>query len=330
MPAVFGICCNMINLKKRLSVEFYLQCYVIVTAIQILGANAMDYIYLIENTIKYIEENLEEELTLDSLSERCYLSKYYFHRIFSAVMGCSLKEYIKQRRLNKAITYVLHSSESIADIAYRLQFASQASFTRAFKNNYDFPPSQVRKGTVELSHTPVPPVLKRAIKNFNSDVVTDFTLVEEEQKVLIGFYMNVDLSNQDIQHRGNSKAEAFLQSVKPKGEYNAFAVYFLQTTSEFRSKSIRAFFGADLKVKDENLIWSTYKIPTMLYAKFRYTGDLLHIGDTVIRDLKRWMTIAKIEMIETEISFIQAYDMEYHENGLFSLYLPIQEIPQEM
>lgn len=289
----------------------------------------MDYIYLIENIIKYIEENLEDELTLDSLSERCYLSKYYFHRIFSAVMGCSLKAYIKQRRLNKTLTYVLHSSESMADIAYRLQFGSQVSFTRAFKSNYGFPPGQVRKGTVELDPTPMPTVLNRAMKNFNSDVVTDFTFVEEEQKVLIGFYMDVDLSNQDIQNRVNSRVEAFLESVKPKNKYNAFAVYF-QTTPELESKCIRTFFGIDLKVEAENLNWPTYKLPSMLYAKFRYVGDLLHIGDIVVKDLKRWMNVAKIEMVEMEISFIQAYDQSYHENASSSLYLPIRKIPQRM
>ncbi|MBB6214520.1 AraC family transcriptional regulator [Anaerosolibacter carboniphilus] len=289
----------------------------------------MDYIYLIENTIKYIEESLEEELTLDSLSERCYLSKYYFHRIFSAVMGCSLIEYIKQRRLNKALTYVLDTSEPIVNIAYRLQFGSQASFTRAFKNNYGFPPGYVRKGAVKLSPTPVPAVLKRALKNFNSDVVTDFTFVEEEQQVLIGFYMDVDLSDQDIQYRVNRKAKAFLQSVKPKDGYNAFAIYF-QKTSELENKCIHTFFGIGWKAEDENLVWPTYKLPNMLYAKFRYTGDLLYIGDMVVRDLKRWMTIAKIEMVETEISFIQAYDQTYQEDGSFSLFLPIRAIPQGM
>lgn len=289
----------------------------------------VDYINLIEDTIQYIEENLEEELTLDVLSQRCYISKYYFHRIFSAVMGCSLNEYINQRRLNKALTYVIETSESIASIAYRLKFGSQASFTRVFKDNFGFPPGQVRKGAAEIKPAAVLPVLKRAMKNFNSDVVTDFTFVEKEQLNLIGFYMNVDLSNQDIQQIVNSNAEAFLMSVQPKGQYKAFAIYFKRTTEE-ESECIRAFFGIDLKAEEQNLNRSTLNIPAMLYAKFRYKGDLLHIGDTVVQDLKRWMNIAKIKMVETEISFIQSYDYAYHKNGLSSVYLPIQKIPQPM
>lgn len=287
----------------------------------------MDYISSIENTITYIEENLEEELTLELLSERFYLSKYYFHRIFSAVMGCSIIEYIKQRRLNKALIYIANTSESIVDIAYKLQFGSQASFTRAFKSNYGYPPSYVRKGLVKLMPTPVPQVLKRALKNFNSDVVTDFTFVEEKEQVLIGFYMNVDLLDDDIQFKVNSKADAFLKSVKPKTEYNAYAVYF-HTDSEPESKCIKAFFGIDLKVENDTLDWQTYKLPAMIYAKFKYTGDLLYIGDTVVKDLKRWMTIAKIEMDKTDLSFVQAYDKTYQENGSFRLYLPIRRLPQ--
>ncbi|WP_202709786.1 helix-turn-helix domain-containing protein [Sporosalibacterium faouarense] len=289
----------------------------------------MDYIKMIESIIKYIEENLEEELRLEELAQKCYLSKYYFHRIFSAVMGCSLKEYINQRRLNKALSYVLDTSKSIVEIAYKLQFGSQASFTRAFKNKFGFPPGRVRKESEGLKPSPIPLVVRRVMKNFNSDVVTDFTFVEKEREVLTGFYMDVDLLDEDIQYKVNSKAENLLKSIKSSEAYNAFAVYFYDEDKKKKS-CIPTFFGIDLESKNQNLNWQTYEIPSMLYAKFRYVGDLLYIGDTVVTDLKRWMKISKIEMIETEISFIQAYDKEYDENGLFNIYLPIGEIPQEM
>lgn len=287
----------------------------------------MDYIRLIENTIEYIEENLEEELTLDVLSQKFYMSKYYFHRIFSAVMGCSLKKYINQRRLNKALRYIIETSDTIVDIAYRLHFTSQSSFTRTFKIRYGIPPDKVRKGLSELRPQPVPNVLKRSMKNFNSDVVVDFTFVEKEDLTLIGFYMDVNLTDQNVQQKVNNKAEIFLQSVKPKDEYNAFAIYFKESDGK-KGECIRTFFGIDLKLENQKIDWPTYTIPNMLYAKFRYTGDLLHIGDIVVRDLARWLTIAKIEMHETRISFIQAYDKAYKDNGLSILYLPIREIPQ--
>ena len=287
----------------------------------------MDYIRLIENTIEYIEKNLEEELTLDSLSEKVFISKYYFHRIFSAVMGCSLKRYINQRRLNRALIYVIETSDTIADIAYRLQFTSQTSFTRAFKARYGIPPGKVRKKSFQLTPQPVPNVLNRPMKNFNSDVIVDFTFVEEEELTLVGFYMDVNLNDPNIQYKVNSRAETFLQSIKAKDEYNAFAVYF-KASDEKKSECIRTFFGIDLKLDNQRIEWPRYTIPNMLYAKFRYAGDLLHIGDLVVRDLARWMTVAKIEMHRTSISFIQAYDKEYKDNGSSSLFLPIRAIPQ--
>ncbi len=299
------------------------------STIPIQNSDDMDYIGLIEDTIKYIEENLEEALTLDALSKRFYVSKCFFHRIFSAVMGCSLKRYINQRRLNKALEYVMETSDTIADIAYRLQFSSQVSFTRAFKNFYGMPPSQVRKESIELIPEPIPNVLKRPMKNFNSDVVAEFTIVEEEALTLIGFYMDVDLSDLNIQQKVNCKAEAFLESIRPKDKYNAYAVY-LGASDENKSDCIRTFFGIDLKPQKQAADWPIYKIPNMLYAKFRYTGDLLHIGDLVVRDLARWLTIAKIKRQETEIKFMQAYDKVYKENASSNIYLPISEIPQRM
>ena len=165
--------------------------------------------------------------------------------------------------------------------------------------------------------------------SFNSDVVADFTLVEEGEITLVGFYMNVDLSDQNIQQKVNREAEVFLRSIKPEEKFNAFAVYF-PTSEEKERGHIPTFFGIDMKLEGQRSDWQTFKIPSMLYAKFRYNGDLLHIGDLVVKDLVRWLRVAKIEMQETKISFIQAYDEEYKDNGRSSIYLPIQIIPQEM
>jgi AraC family transcriptional regulator len=76
-----------------------------------------------------MEDNLGNELTLTHLTRKNYTPRYYFHRMFSAVMGCTLMEYINQRRLNKAIFYLRNSDDSIARIVYSLEFGSQSAFT---------------------------------------------------------------------------------------------------------------------------------------------------------------------------------------------------------
>lgn len=290
----------------------------------------MDYTRLIKDTIDYIEEHLEDVLTLDVLSQKVYLSKYYFHRIFSAVIGCSLNKYMTKRRLNRALVYVMETSETMVDIAYRFQFASQGSFTRAFKNHYGLPPGQVRKEKIQLPIEPVPHVLKRCLKNFNSDMVTDFSFTQDKECLLTGFYMDVDFSDAQIQEKVNTKAKHFLQAVDSAAAYNAYAVYF-QTKEQAERERLRTFFGIDVPLENQPFDWSTtYLLPRMLNAKFQYTGDLLNIGDIVVRDLGRWLNIAKVEKDVTDILFIQAYDHAYQHNQASSIYLPIRIIPQDM
>ncbi|MFR6333332.1 MAG: AraC family transcriptional regulator [Eisenbergiella sp.] len=53
----------------------------------------------IGEALKYIDGHLDEKINLESLSERFYFSPYYFHRLFTAVVGKSLAAYIRDRRI---------------------------------------------------------------------------------------------------------------------------------------------------------------------------------------------------------------------------------------
>ena len=53
----------------------------------------MDHYQVIENALIYIEDNLNQPLSLESVAKTFNMSKYYFHRLFSAIMGCSLNQY---------------------------------------------------------------------------------------------------------------------------------------------------------------------------------------------------------------------------------------------
>ena len=52
----------------------------------------------IQNAIQYIEDNLTEELNIDSIAAKAYVSSFHFQRIFSAVCGITVGEYIRNRR----------------------------------------------------------------------------------------------------------------------------------------------------------------------------------------------------------------------------------------
>lgn len=100
---------------------------------------------MIKKIILYVEENLHEPLTLETITSQSYFSKYHFHRIFQSSIGMTVTEYIRLRRLANASSDLLYTNERILDIALYYRFESQESFTRAFKEIYKLPPGRYRK-----------------------------------------------------------------------------------------------------------------------------------------------------------------------------------------
>ncbi len=108
----------------------------------------MDHIGRIQRAIDYIEENLKDELSIESIAEIACFSMWHFQRVFSAIVGDSVKEYVRKRRLASSLVELTSTDRRILDIAIDHQFESQESFTRAFKAVYGKTPGECRKDRV--------------------------------------------------------------------------------------------------------------------------------------------------------------------------------------
>ncbi|MCX7746422.1 MAG: AraC family transcriptional regulator [Clostridia bacterium] len=106
----------------------------------------MEYISRINRVQDYIEANLREELSLDTLAEISGFSKFHFHRIFSGIVKETLLSYINRIRMERAISLLLHNpSQSITEVAMMLGFSESAAFSRLFKKHFGMSASEVRQ-----------------------------------------------------------------------------------------------------------------------------------------------------------------------------------------
>jgi len=104
------------------------------------------YIEQINRVQDYIENHIDEPLTIKGLSQIANFSEYHFQRIFGVVTGENLYGFIKRIRLEKAAYMLLADKErTIIDIAMSVGFSSQASFAKAFKSKYSISASNYRK-----------------------------------------------------------------------------------------------------------------------------------------------------------------------------------------
>ena len=102
------------------------------------------FIKEMQKAINYIEEHVEEQLDIQTIAAQVYLSPYYFQRVFHAVCGVTLSEYIRRRRLSLAGEVLQAQGVRVIDVALRFGYDSPDSFARSFQRFHGVAPSQAR------------------------------------------------------------------------------------------------------------------------------------------------------------------------------------------
>ncbi|MDL2256464.1 AraC family transcriptional regulator [Parabacteroides sp. OttesenSCG-928-K15] len=136
--------------------EYYLQTMYAQIFLQSLVANLMEQytwvspelilnIQRIEPAIDYIKKHLTETIRLKDLSEQCYMSSSYFHKIFTNALNTTPSDYITLLRMNAALELLIDNKSNIKEIAYQLGFNDDAYFSRVFKKYYGITPGEYKK-----------------------------------------------------------------------------------------------------------------------------------------------------------------------------------------
>ena len=99
----------------------------------------------LSRVLDYVEANLEGDLALDHLASIACLSRFHFARAFKAAVGHPPHQYVSAKRLERAKALLKRQDQSLADIAFALNFSCQANFTRAFRQATGQTPGQYRR-----------------------------------------------------------------------------------------------------------------------------------------------------------------------------------------
>ena len=79
----------------------------------------MEWVDSISEALDYIEKNLDEELTPESIAKHVMVSSFYFQKGFSMLCGYTVGEYIRRRRLAQAASELASTDEKVIDIAMK-------------------------------------------------------------------------------------------------------------------------------------------------------------------------------------------------------------------
>ena len=109
-----------------------------------------------QESIDFIVKNLTEELDIEDIAAKAALSPFYYQRIFGALCGVTVGEYIRARRMTLAAQELNGKDVKVIDAAVKYGYDSPDSFSKAFQKFHGITPSQAKEpGALLRSFAPL-------------------------------------------------------------------------------------------------------------------------------------------------------------------------------
>ena len=111
--------------------------------------NQHGYDARISRVIEYIYTNPSADLSLDCLADIAAMSRFHWHRVFSALTGESCAQIVRRVRMHRAAFWLVQTDWPLAKIARGVGYSNTQSFTRAFREVFDATPLEIRKAQAQ-------------------------------------------------------------------------------------------------------------------------------------------------------------------------------------
>jgi AraC family transcriptional regulator len=250
----------------------------------------MNYMANMQRAVEFINVNVNEELNLDAIARRAYMSKSYFSKIFRVITGCSVKEYVTAYRLYLAAQDLLMTDKKIIDIAFQYGFNSQQTFTKAFRKSYGMPPGSFR--TTKMPLIPLKHLNLYFDGGINMEsIFKNVQFIEKEEICVIGVEVKIDYNT----NGHNQIGELWDMWVKEKAYSkipNPINYPVTMGMTEETSKEDTAIYRICMEVEslDNIPVGFVGKVmPKATYAVFRLTLDKLQSGEFWQYFYKKWL-----------------------------------------
>lgn len=160
---------------------------------------AMDHIE------RRLDDRLDDRIDVAELARTAMTSEYHLRRMFSALAGIPLSEYIRRRRLTVAGAEVLAGERTLLDVAVRYGYASGEAFARAFRAVHGIGPGEARRTGAALRSQPR--MSFRLVVEGTSSM--RYRIVEKEEFRVVGRKARVPLVHEGV----NPAIAAFIRSI---------------------------------------------------------------------------------------------------------------------
>ncbi|MER0242086.1 AraC family transcriptional regulator [Streptomyces sp. HSW2009] len=163
----------------------------------------------LNQALEHLESHLDQPVDVAELARIAVMSEYHFRRLFSALAGLSLSEYVRRRRLTVAGAEVLADERTLLEIAIRYGYGSGEAFARAFRAVHGVGPGPAPRAGAPLRSQPR--ISFRLVIEGGSSSM-EYRVVQKEAFRIVGKRARVPLV-----HEGMNPAIAdFIRGIAPE------------------------------------------------------------------------------------------------------------------
>lgn len=266
----------------------------------------MEWLQGLNHAMRYVEENLTGEITLEGAARRAACSAYHFQRMFPYLTGIPFSEYVRRRRMTAAAMDLTAGKEKIVDLAAKYGYESPTAFNRAFQSVHGLPPTAAREKGAALKAFP-PITFTLSIKG---EEAMEYRIVEKEAFQVVGFRTKEPLTMEDCfekvplfwkqTSRDIPRLLPLMDGTEPMGVLGV---------SAYDGESFTGYFIAVATKREAPEGMDEYQVPACTWAVFPCVGPV----DTAVQALQKrvisdWLPSSGYE-------YAQAPDIEVYFPG---------------
>lgn len=169
-----------------------------------------DYQRRVNLVTDYVRTHLQEDISIDTLSQISAFSPFHFQRVISACLGESIGTFIQRTRIERAAKLLTNSKMRVSEIAYEVGYDSPSSLTKMFVRLYAVSPTKYRK-------TKIAETMETHAENIQIDFALKPKIVDVPTKTVI--YINAAGDYKTLDY--SSRIERLWQEVKTQKLYSA-------------------------------------------------------------------------------------------------------------
>lgn len=290
----------------------------------------MKWIKQLNHAIEYIENNLTGEISYKEAADIACCSVYYFQRLFSYIVGISLSDYIRRRRMTQAAFELQSTKTKIMDIGAKYGYTSSTSFCRAFQSVHNSSPTAARMSSAVLNaYLPIHfsivvtgnETMKYRIETKEAIRVVGVRIklqkdIEENRKLIPIFYNKVLRSNSFLElYNFENQSFNYLLGVNVYKTPQDIYYYIATQTNQSIPKDMLEF-----------------EIPAATWVIFECNGSFPDAVQTMFkRFFTEWLPYSGYEY--AQLPDIEVYpistDIQKQKEGDFELWIAIKKQKEE-